>query len=200
MGKRDTAWFKARREELGLSQAQVADRLGQRHKSAVSRFETGKANFDDMEMFTKLAVILDQPLEEVLFRAGWELPPEPGRQIRVTEYADAKGEVKHIGRTNQRRVERPGTSQPPDLAAIEMRAPGAPCDGWVLFYSPTSRIAPEAIGRLSVVHGADGGKRVGIVRQGSRRGLWSIESLCAPGAVARDGAIDSAAPVLLIQP
>lgn len=70
----DSEWFKRRTVELGLSYADIADRLG-RAENAVGRIYDGKVRLR-IDHVPVLAEMLQVPVLEILYRAGlWETAP-----------------------------------------------------------------------------------------------------------------------------
>lgn len=96
--------IRARREQLGLSQEELADRLG-RSQSLVSRLERGAADWPDPAMFRALAAALELPPAELLEAAGYLEAGERGqaRLDEATLYHMVEDSVRRGGYTAEER-------------------------------------------------------------------------------------------------
>ena len=64
--------IRQRRTELGLTQEQLADRIGLGTRQAdVSRLERGRVGLPRRERLQRIAAALELPLGELLVRSGW---------------------------------------------------------------------------------------------------------------------------------
>jgi transcriptional regulator with XRE-family HTH domain len=83
MQRQFSQWLAERTRLSGLSQRELTDGLGV-NRSVVSRWFRGEAR-PGTENITRLAQVLDAPLQEILDAAGYDLAPNSGPEISAEE-------------------------------------------------------------------------------------------------------------------
>lgn len=165
----DTAWFKDRLAGVNLSLRGLAKAIGL-EPSAVSLTLNGRRKMSVVEA-GQIANVLGAPVEEVLRRAGGDLPVVSENLISVKEHVDGAGIV-HRGPG----VGGPGMVSSPATGGAGLKAirvMEGPMRGWVLFYREGDGIHPRAVECLSVVQGMDGARRLGWLKPGLG-GTWAL--------------------------
>jgi transcriptional regulator with XRE-family HTH domain len=197
--KVDTKWFRDRIADRGLSARKIAKML-RMDAPAMSRMLNGKRKMQTDEA-ADLAGILGEPLDQVLRRAGIQVALESKATVWLTGVVNAQGEISPVGTGKPRSVERPGKG-PEDLTGVLLRAPGNPKDGWVAYYVPSTRLEPDAVGRLSVVETSTNKSRqyLTVLTKGFERGKWTLTPFLSESvAPIEDVDVVWAAPVLWIR-
>ncbi|SOD41340.1 helix-turn-helix domain-containing protein [Nitrosovibrio sp. Nv4] len=190
----DTTWFRHRIEDKKISQRKLAVKLDL-DPAAVSLMIRGKRKMS-LEEAARLSEVFGVPVEEVMERGGIEPPKALEGKVPVVGWADNQGLV-HI-----EQIEGPlFVPSPPGVGdnASALRL----LDGWVVYYTRSDRLEPEAVGRLAVIQTAEGGPRyMRILNRGYEPGKWNLTPFRTPRGDAEkvDGVrIDWAAPVSWIR-
>ena len=194
--KVDTDWFYARMADLGISLRGTAARLGM-NVAVLSRRFHGQTVFDLYET-VDLAHFLEVPFMEVVRRCGVEPPLEPETSVAISGVVGPRGEVDFKKRAGGATKIRRPIEMSPRAAAVRIVAPGAPLDGWVAFYVPTSKIEPDAVGRLCMARTRDGWDYMGVLSRSYQRGLWNLRALGGSQTI-EDVDVATATPVLAIR-
>lgn len=192
----NTGWFYSRMDDVGISLRGTAARMGM-DPAALSRRLHGKAPFDLYEA-VDLAQLLDTPFMDIVRHCGVEPPIEPDASTPIVGTVDASGLVEFKKRmSGPSKVRRPFEA-PARLVAVRVEAPGAPLDGWIIFYVPTTKVEADAVGRLNIVHANDGRDYLAVLKRGYHRGHWNLQPLSG-GPELEDVVVASAAPVLMVR-
>lgn len=190
----DTAWFRERLRAKKLSIRKTAKLLGL-DASSLSRIFRGLQRIR-LDEATTLARILEVSLFEVLRRTGTEPPPPEAMTLPL------------VGSVNGSLCITTGGGHAPvtSMPLFEQSAVGVICDdgaspfyGWIFAYIPASDIQPSAIGRLSVVHLADGTGLIRFLQPGLHAGRFNLVPI-AGRAFQNVNDVRAAAPVLHIKP
>lgn len=202
----DAKWFRDRIADRELNQTRVGEMLGL-HRSDITKIFNETRRLSPQEA-ADLARILAVPYEEVLRRAGVKLPQEKTAMVPVIGVADVAGVIdSHVD--GPKKIARPSANFG-DLSAIRIHAAHSPLDGWNAYFVPTSKIDPEAVGRMAVVAERAAGRGrnapskpmyLGVLEREPGRGNWQVTPLGhghEPHVVDRV-AVDWAAPVIWIQ-
>lgn len=96
-----------------------------------------------MEEAGAMAGLLGVTFEEIVHRAGIKIPKDPSRSVRLV--GQVHGVTVKPGK-GLGAIERPGPL-PAGVVAIRGVEPG-----WIYFYTPSTRLAPEAVNSLSVIN------------------------------------------------
>lgn len=190
----DTAWFKQKCKEKGLSQRKMGDLLHINHE-ALSRVFRGIMPIR-IEQATKLAEYFEVSLYEVLRHAGIDLPPPTGLALPI------------VGSVNKSFHVTPGKHPPlASMPIFEQAAEGVVCNdskslfyGWVFAYVPANNIPPLAIGRLSIVQLAGGQKYIRFLKPGIQAGRFDLVSITTGRPFENLHDVSSASPILHILP
>jgi transcriptional regulator with XRE-family HTH domain len=192
----DTKWFRDRLADRGLSANRLAAEMGL-HKTAMSRLLNGARGWDPQEA-AEIARLLGVPLTDVLRKAGIDIPAHEGKKtVPIVGSVGPSGLVKMGGVAAPRVAERPPGSHE-DTIALRVAAPGSWADAWVCYVVPSTRIEPDAVGRLSLVTVLGGDKMLRVLHRGKERGRWALRGWF-DDAASHDLAIESAAPVLWVR-
>lgn len=186
------------REKLGLSQAELARRIGEtwdHHK--ISRIESGKSGLD-VAALPAIAAALGVAPEELLPSANFRL-------VRVAGYVGAGAEVFPIEELprweGDYEVECPRELNPDDTEALIVEGDSMlPIEPRSVVFVTRSRpsTADDILGKLCVVELADGRRLVKQVRRGYQKGRFNLISTNA--APIEDVEIEPAARVRAIIP
>lgn len=193
----DRRWFTATLSDRKISQRQLAKKL-QCDPASVHRLLTGKRPMR-LDEATNIAHLLGVPVTDVLEHAGLEIKGE--RTVPLVGFVDGNGEA--LLDWNARGAAIPAPADLPPLAvAVQLRTASTALDamdGWTLFTTIPNGVAPDAMGRLSLVGVVDRGVQLlRFVRRGYTRGRFN---LVYPGVGdLHDAELDWATPVLHIRP
>lgn len=198
-GSVNEKWFRDRITDKGTSARQIAHKMGL-DPAAMSLMLRGKRGMSPQEG-ADLAQILGVTYEEVLRHAGIAIPTENKKMVPVVGVVDDSGVVSSTV-SGPRRIERTiGTRD--DMAALRIQVPNDPTDGWTAFYVPSSRLEPDAVGRVAVVQarGKGASRYLGVLQKGYERDKWTVVPLRVgdPGARIEGLTVDWATPVLWIR-
>lgn len=197
------ARIRALRQELGLSQARLAEALGV-DQSNVSRWENGAVPDDGH--IVRLAELAGVHPAELRYGARPEEAADSQPRVAVVGYVGAGQEVfahdDHALGAGLEEVEAPEGIGSAPLVAVRVRGESMhPMrDGWLLFYRREHQgVAEGCLNRLCVVKLADDGPvLVKELRRGYHAGRYILDSWNAPPL--EDVRLDWAAPVLSIRP
>lgn len=171
----DTKWFRERLAEAGLSQRQLAKKLGL-DQSAVSLTFTGRRRMQFKEA-ADIARLMGLPVSDVLQHAG--VPIDAGKPtVPMCSIYDGHGESHCIGIETAERIV-PPQPMPEGSTAVQCRTAGSPIehmDGWVLFCEPPTEKVP--LGQFCRVKIRNGIKVIGVVRKNYKKGRYNISGPC----------------------
>lgn len=200
MTKINTAWFKARLKDKGMSQRKLAKML-ELDPASVSLTLRGKRELK-MEEAVAVATLLGQPLDEVLLHAGVRPPKEGKYMVKVGGSIDGTGTVHLNGARGERLVIAP-PGLPESACALRYQTAMSTAevmDGWIAYAAPGGSVDPSAIGRLCLVQVGNKGPLVlGVVMRGYSTGVFNVLPW-VPGGVMLEGVmLDAATPVLWVK-
>lgn len=187
----DTKWLLDQLTDHGLSIRQATAKLGYSSPSLLSKRIKGGAEGIKWrpEEARAFADLVRQPEAEVLRRVG--LGPMRPLRGRITATADAGGKVRRLA--EMRAVELP-EDEIEAMEGVFIEAPGTALDRATVFYAPRATLAPDAVGKLSLVGLAQKNVLLGILDHGFGRGTWNVRGLT--GALVAEGVkAEWAAPV-----
>lgn len=165
--KVDRKWFDDRLVDKGLSMRGLANRIGMSPSSLMRRLE-GKYDFEVAEI-NAIATLLGVSATEAARRADMALSPDKTKQLRVTGRVNEANEVEQGVPVDYRFAERP-TEYPDNGVALFY-----PIMNWVLYYQPTKKLEPDAVGRFAVIGMSDGTVRCGVLSKSIEKGRWNVE-------------------------
>ncbi len=189
----DTKWFRDRLAEAGLSQRQLAKKLGL-DQSAISLTFSGRRRMQFKEA-ADIARLLGLPVSDILKNAG--VPVEEGRQtVPLMGYMDGSGEIHCL---HVEKADRILTPQPMSegSAAIQCRTAGSLLeymDGWMIFKEKPTTNPP--IGRFCIVKCKGSIRTIGTIRRGYKAGRFNVTG---PAIDVMDADLEWAAPIVAIQ-
>lgn len=190
-----TAWFRERLADRELSQRGLAKLLGL-DPAAVSLLLRGQRRMTPAEA-KRLADVLGAPVTEILRRAGVAVHDDVQR-VPVTGYADAEGTVTLFPNKTHDTAIGPADC-PAGTHGIQVRSPGMPQDGWLLFCSPAEHEPAQHLDQLCTAALDTGQQVISTIRRGYRNGTHNL--VCYPSMTIRhDCHVVWAAPVLWIKP
>ena len=197
------AIIRTARDRAGLSQAQLADKLGITSQ-AVSQWERGETVPDSRNLLALMRE-LDIPKAE-LISEPWDLPFDSGetaiKHVPLVGYVGA-GDQAHFYAVNQGALDEIAAPQGSTLetAAVEIRGDslGSLFDRWLVFYDQVrSPVTSDLIGRLCVVGLADDRVLIKKLKKGTKMGLYTLLSEREPAI--ENVAVEWAAPVKNMSP
>lgn len=186
----DRDWIDARLNDVGMSGRALGRRLGL-DSAAMHRRLTGKQALTIPEV-NAISRFLGASFDETARHFGLEPAAAPTDRLPIVGTVNRKTGVVDSTRRPRRQAERP-SKIPAGTVALELTTAG-----WLLYYAPSQRVEPEAIGRLSVVRTAQA-EIVCTPRHGRERGQWDLDPLCGPGPATAGATLLSASPVLWIR-
>lgn len=193
--KMQTNWFRERLADRELSQRGLA-KLLDLDPAAVSLMLRGQRRMTPQEA-KRLADILGAPVTEVLRRAGVQVNDDVQR-VSVTGYADAEGIVTLFPSKTYDCVPGPADC-PAGTHGIQVRSPGMPQDGWLLFCSPAEHEPHQHLDQLCTAALSTGQQVISVIRRGYRNGTHNLVNY--PSMTVRpDCNVVWASPVLWIKP
>lgn len=188
----DTAWFKQKLRQKGLTQERVAHFL-KTDDSAIYRILYGLRAIWIYEAVV-FARLLDVSVFEIMQRAGAE------------PFAEALS-LPIIGSLNGSLDLTLSNKYPPvtSIPVMEQSAVGVICDdtaspyhGWIFVYVPADVIQSSAVGRLAMVTLPTGKRVIRFLKNGLHAGIFDLAPLGGPSL--SNFAVYAASPVLFIRP
>lgn len=194
----DGRWLSSMLQDRKVSQRQFAKQMGV-DPASIHRLITGKRPVR-IDEAAQIARLLSLPVGDVLEHAGIALQ-EGQRTAPLVGHVDGQGEAHLDWDAHGDAVPAP-EDMPEHAVAVQLRTATSALDamdGWTLFTTLPSGIAPDAIGRLCLVGLAKNGVTLlRFVRRGYAKGRYN---LVHPGlGELQDAALDWAVPVLHIRP
>jgi transcriptional regulator with XRE-family HTH domain len=188
----DTAWFKTRFQQKGLTQQRLAEFL-KVDDSAIYRILYGLRAIWIYEAVT-LARLLDVSVYEIMQRAG----AAPLAEALSLPLVGSLNGALDMTLTNKYP---PVTSIP----VLEQSAVGVICDdnaspyyGWIFVYVHADDIQPAAVGRLSMVTLPTGKRVIRFLKNGVHAGAFDLATMSGP--LLSNFAVYAASPILFIRP
>lgn len=181
----DEKWFRDRMADKGVTASKLAALLEINHGNMSRRLKgTARITLDDARI---IADALGVAYDDVVRKAGIAVRRDSRAAVPFVGVVGIDGRIaKHHGS-----AERPA-AMPDDAAALLLRV-GNGWDNCVAYYVPSSRLEPDAVGRLAVV-----GKKLGFLARGSERGKWDLRGI-GGNWENRDISVETAAPVVWIK-
>lgn len=189
----NTKWFKGLMADMGISQRELAKRIGINH-SALSLTLRGKRTMK-MSEAAELARLLGRPVSEVMENCGIQAD---ATTVPLRGWVDSHNELHQEPDTV--RITTP-VPLPVGSFAIQYRTSGTimeHVDGWMMFvWAPSAGVPNEAIGKLCLVKVQDGMQMTGVVKRGYRRGAYNL--IMSAAQQLNDINIEWAAPIVFIE-
>lgn len=182
----DTLWFKTKLEASGISQAALARHLDNLDRALMTRLLNGQRRMQTHEAI-KIAEVLNEPLEEVLARAG----VVGERQIKAVGSSDmvdlvgwVDGGMKVVWEAPKglkNRVPAPATGPTKNLSAVRLHTLGsafAGMDGGLLYFREAGKaegVDVGLVGRLVLVKVRGNGEWFfGVLGRGYSVGTYNV--------------------------
>lgn len=179
-------WLKAK----GLRQTDLIEGTG-KTKGEISAWVSGARRFnaDVLNAFSKVIGVSEADL----------LRP-PDREALLVGKVGAGAEIVRFDHPDVLAgIPLPPGLDAPNVAEIEGDSQYPFLPGWLIFYGPENQGVPEGlVGKMCVVQVKDGPVLLKILKRGSKKGLWRLESSNAPPR--EDVKLGWAAMVLDIRP
>lgn len=191
----NTTWFKSKLSDRKLSQRGLA-RLLDLDPAAVSLLLRGQRRMTPQEA-QSIATVLGVPVTEVLRQAGIDVT-EDVRRVQITGYADEQGIVTLFPAKTYDHVSGPADC-PSGTHGIQIRAPGLPQDGWLLFVAPVEHDPAQHIDHLCTAALDTGQQVISVIRRGYRSGTHNLVNYPSM-SIRPDCKLVWAAPILWIKP
>jgi DNA-binding XRE family transcriptional regulator len=189
----DTKWFKEKLADAGLSQRQLAKKLGL-DQSAISLTFSGRRRMQFKEA-ADIARLIGLPVSEVLRNAG--VPIDQGEQtVPLAAYMDTHGEIHCMGYDGERVT--PPKPMPAGSTAVQCRTAGSALehmDGWLIFggpHVPADKMPLDTFGAAKLKNGVC---VFGTVRRGYKKGRYNVSG---PAGVLTDVEVEVFVPTLAI--
>jgi len=170
----NTRWFSQTLKDLGLSQRQYAEKVGQ-HNAAINRMFRGRRHFrlEDAETFCK---VTGASIEDVLANAGLSIEDITGeRMVKVVGWIDGTHAI-HPRVKGPRSVIAPPGSLDDTLAyrfqtsRTELDA----MDGAVIYCRPFGDPSIDMLNRWCVVKLKSGEELMRVLKRGARAGRFNL--------------------------
>lgn len=189
----DVKWFRSQLAERGLSQRELARKLGL-DQSAISLTFSGKRRMQFTEA-ASIARLFSLPVSDVLRHAGMPVD-DPAQTVPLCSFYDGHGESTCIEFKDAERV-KPPVPMPQGSTAMQCRTAGSPLeymDGWIVFCGPpTETIQLDQFCRIKLRNGL---RVMGTVRRGYKKGRYNISS---PAGLMTDADIEWVQVIASIQ-
>lgn len=186
-------WFRDRLAECGMSQRQLARKLGI-DQSAISLTFSGRRRMQFKEA-AEIAHLIGLPVSDVLKNAG--VPLDQGQQtIPIAAIYDTHGEVHCQGYDGDRVV--PPMPMPAGSTAVQCRTAGSPLehmDGGMLFNGPPVQADKMPLDTFGAVKLKKGICVLGTARRGYKKGRYNVTG---PAGVLTDVEVELFVPTLTI--
>lgn len=193
----NTEWFKQKLAERKLSQRQLA-KLMQLDPAAVSLMLRDQRRMTNEEAHF-IASTIGVPVTEVLRQAGIEVLDDV-RSVKVMGYVDTDSAVTLFPKRTYDKVVGPADC-PEGTYALQVRTPGVPGDGWMMFVSPSEDDPRQDLGQLCVVALDNGEHVVAFVQRGYRSGTFNLmRGRGDAGLIRTDATVAWSSRVLWIKP
>lgn len=193
----NTEWFKQKLAERKLSQRQLAKQMDL-DPAAISLTLRGRRRMTNEEAHL-ISNHIGVPVTEVLRQAGIEVLDDV-RSVKVMGYVDPASAVTLFPKRTHDKVIGPADC-PEGTYALQVRTPGVPGDGWMMFVSPSEDDPRLNMGQMCVVAIDNGEHVVAFVQRGYRSGTFNLMRPNAEGGLIRtDVALAWASRVLWIKP
>lgn len=166
----NTEWFKQRLADRKLSQRKLAKLMGL-DPAAVSLTLRGQRRMTNEEAHF-IASTVGVPVTEVLRQAGIEVLDDV-RSVPISAAVNEKSIVTLFPEKTHDRVHGPADC-PAGTYAVQVRAPTAPQDGWLLFVSPVQQDPAELMDRICLVTIKTGTQHIAVLRRGYRTGAFNL--------------------------
>lgn len=179
------------RKRLGISQAELAERLGM-HVTNLNKIELGKAAITSKRR-QQLSDFFEVPEFDLFATAPIVVP--------VKGYIGAGAVVEAVDAGDMDEIEAPADADPRTVAAIVRGDSMLPVydDGTVLYWSRL--LAPDAmVNRKCVVQLVNGRIYVKVLRNGTRPGMWTLQSINIAVSDMVDVHVEWAAPIDWVKP
>lgn len=188
--------FESLMADRRMSLRALAQKMGMGHSQLSPTFSgTRRPQLDEA---AQLSQIFGEPLHRVVEALGVTIAPASGSRVSVVGVVGGDGTVTmHPKGTVERTMAPEGL--PPDVAAVQVRAPGSPLDwidGTVMFFRPADGVDSASLGRLCLVQIKDGPAAVAGVRRGY---LDGSHNLVGPYAM-QNATLERASPILITRP
>jgi hypothetical protein len=152
-----------------------------------------KMQLNEAEQISRL---LNVSLADVLKNAGIKTDVGGSRHVPIVGWVSDQKEAHLDWSADSDHIEGP-RDLPPDVVAVQVRAPSSPADGEILFMQQPAADIAGAIGRKCLVGFDSGLVVVGYLRRGYRPGVFNIWT--DAGATVSDVSVKWAAAILWIK-
>jgi DNA-binding XRE family transcriptional regulator len=189
------AWFQERLKTLGISQRQLAKRIGL-DPAAVSYMLAGKRTMS-MDEAKAIADIFLLPVTEVMRQAGIDVLDDI-RKIPIAGYCTSDCSITMMPKGTHDMIVAPA-DVPSGSFAIQHRSVNSIFDGWISFISGAHEKPDDCIGKLTLLALKDGRLLRGVIKRGYKQTLYNLV-LVPDGTVLENQEVAWAARVLWILP
>jgi transcriptional regulator with XRE-family HTH domain len=191
----NTEWFRDVMAAKKLSQRRMAA-LMDLDPAAVSLMLRGQRKMTNAEAH-KMSQLLGVKTTEVLRQAGVAVTDDV-RNVPISAWVDKDGVVTLFPEKTHDKVVGPADC-PAGTYAVQVRAPGLPQDGWLMFVSPSKVEAADNLDKLCLVASRMGTTSIAVLRRGYRAGAYNL--IAWPSLVScNDALVAWCSPVLWIKP
>jgi len=191
----DQNWFKDKLKSVGISQRQLAKKMGL-DPASVSYMLAGKRRMT-MEEARAIAGHLLLPVTEVMRQAGIEVMDDV-RKVPIAGFIGKHCAVSLLPRGTHDTVNAPA-DVPSGSFVLQLRIVNSPQDGWLYFIDGAQGQAAECLDKMCLVAFKDGGLVMAIVRRGYKKDLFNLLLTC-DNTVLENREIAWTARTLWIQP
>lgn len=191
----DRRFFETLMANKKLSLRALAARMDMKHSQLSLTFSGARRM--QLDEATKLAEIFGVPLHRIAEAAGVADSRSNGKRVQVMGAMQGDGTVDIYADGVIERTTTPD-GLPDNVVAIQAHSVDTTAswmDGFVFFFSPSTEIAPDAVGRFCIAKIENGPVVLATVRRGYRMGTFNLS-----GPYTKDSErLEWAAPVMIVR-
>ena len=191
----DQNWFKEKLKSIGVSQRQLAKKMGL-DPASVSYMLSGKRRMT-MDEAHAIAGYLLLPVTEVMRQAGIEVLDDV-RKVPIAGFIGQHCMVTLLPKGTHDLINAPA-DVPTGSYVLQLRIVNSPQDGWLYYVDGAQGKPEESLDKLCLVAFKDGGLILAIVRRGYKKDLFNLLVTC-DSSVLENRELVWTARVLWIQP
>lgn len=189
-------WFVSRLQAIKLSQRQLAKKIDL-DPSAVTLMLSGRRKITTDEVH-KIANILNVSVAEIMRHAGIDVTDDV-RKVKIKGFIGEKSRVTFFEGDSFDYSIAPA-DVPNDSFCLQVRQPGSPNDGWLIFVSGEKTSSQNLVDRPALVELDDGTQMTCLIRRGYKANTSNIYPLHGTADILENQSIAWASPVLWIRP
>lgn len=145
----------------------------------------------------RISTLLGVPVTEVIRQAGIDVA-EDVSGVKLTGFVDAQSCINVL--PGKHKVLNAPVDVPHGGYALQVRAPSAYCDGWMLFVSDGEHLPELLVDRICVANVKGGRRVIGTLRRGYEPDTYNVLPFIPSAPPLENLAVESATTVLWMRP